>query len=269
MNVNFSAEATWGNQPLEKLSELMAKRMKILRENAYDAAVATMINVLVSLRAQTRKAGPSTAKKTKPAIVLQASYRVSYDPQAKRRCLRHLDKGSPVEHPKYRVRFICGDWRTWSAAKVFLIKPEHTRDKPYLIAAMSERDALNFEKRRVGHKINSNGGLARLAFSIAANRVSTRQTAAEKVSVFAERTANRLTKVDQRMSGHVFEISVRDSLEHAIPALKCGAYSIDDAYKAAANKTYGILVRFIDRYSLGENIGTTPFPEVMRRRKSA
>ena len=269
MNANFTAEATWGGKPLETLSAFVAKRMKILRENAYDSAVSTMINVLVSLRAQTRKAGPSTANKTKPAIVLQASYRVSYDPQAKRRCLRHLDKGSPVEHPKYRVRFICGDWRTWSAAKVFLVKPEHTRDKPYLIAAMSERDALNFEKRRVGHKINSNGGLARLAFSIAANRVSTRQTAAEKISIFGEVAANRLTKVDERINGQTFEISVRDSLEHAVPALKFGAYSIDEAYKAAANKTYGILAREVERFGLDENIGTTPFPEVKRVRKTA
>ena len=274
MNVNFSAEATWGNQPLEKLSELMAKRMKILRENAYDAAVATMINVLVSLRAQTRKAGPSTAKKAKPTLVLQTQYRISFDPKTMHRCLRRLPEGSPVEHLDHRVRFICGPRENWKWSKVWFVMPVHRADKPYYIAAHNEKDVLDFERRRVGHKVDRDGGLARLAFSIAANRISTRQTNTEKLSVFAAAAANRLTKVSDRMVGKTLHIEVRDSLDHAIPALKRGSASIDLAYKAAANKTYGILSKFIAEYGsamFGDaaNIGTTPFPEVVRRRRSA
>lgn len=274
MSVTFEATATWGGKPLDKLAELMRHRMKFMRENAYDAAVATMINILTSLRAQTRKATSSSTRKLRPSIVHLPAYRVSFDQRTRHRCLRRLPKGSPVETPPYRVKFICGDWRTWAAARVFLVTPEHKRDQPYILAAMSEKDALDFERKRAGHAIDKSGGLAKLAFAIASNRISTRQTAAEKVAAFAEAAARKTVRTSSRLNGQTFEIEVVDSLEHAIPALKSGVLSIDDAYKSAANKTWGLISQYIDKYGTAiiddaRNLGPSPFPEVNRRRSAA
>lgn len=273
MAVTFEATASWGGKPLEKLEDLMQKRMKIMRENAYDAAVATMINILVSLRAQTRKATPTSTRKLRPSIVHLPAYRVSFDSKTRHRCLRRLPKGSPVEHPPYRVRFICGDWRTWASARVYLITPEHQRDKPYILAAMSERDALDFERKRAGHSIAKSGGLAKLAFAIASNRISTRRTPGEKVAAFAEHAAKKTVRTASRLSGQTFEIEAHDELEHAIPALKAGVLSIDDAYKSAANKTWGLLSQYCSKYGSAIvddalNLGPSPFPEVNRRRSA-
>ena len=274
MSATFEATATWGGKPLEKLTDLMGKRMKFMRENAYDAAVATMINVLVSLRSQTRKATRVTAKKSRPSIVHLPAYRVSFDPQTRHRCLRRQAKGSPVETPPYRVRFICGDHKTWHISRVYLVTPEHKRDKPYIIAALSERDALDFEKKRAGHSIDKSGGLAKLAFSLAANGISTRQSRLETVAAYAERAAQLSVRTASRISGQTFEIEVNDSLAHAIPALKAGVVSIEEAYKSAANKTWGLISQYIDKYGTAiindaQSLGPSPFPEVNRRRISA
>ena len=53
----LGAEVTayWADgRPLEELSKLIQKRMKILHESSKDATVATAITVLKSLRAATR-----------------------------------------------------------------------------------------------------------------------------------------------------------------------------------------------------------------------
>lgn len=270
MRISFQASATWGDKPLDKLVELMQKRMKVLRENAYDAAVATMINVLTSLRAQTRKAGARTAKASKPVLTRRADLRVSFDRKTMHRCIRIGERhDAPIFRPAERVRIIAS--RNNRTAPVFKVRPLHERDKAYYIAADSEADAINFERRRVGHRVRSFGGLAKLAFSIASNRISTRNATTGGISVFARAAAERFTKTSDRLRGTTLVLEARDLLEHAVPALNGGAAAIDRAYMAAANKTYGLLSRHVSKYGNDMfdsdcNIGSTPFPEAMRRR---
>ena len=61
--------ATWGNgKPLAELERLVMLRQKELGETARDSAVAAMITVLRSLRADTRVVRPARAVKTAIAV---------------------------------------------------------------------------------------------------------------------------------------------------------------------------------------------------------
>lgn len=54
--IDVNVSATYGSgKPLSALADLIEKRMKWLRETPRDAVVATAINVLKSIRAQTRR----------------------------------------------------------------------------------------------------------------------------------------------------------------------------------------------------------------------
>ena len=262
----LDAVVEWDNgRPVRELTRLIEKRCGIMRENLYDAAVATMINTLVSLRSMTRKAGARTAKASKPTLTRRGDLRVSFDRKTMHRCLRiGARHNAPVFRPAERVRIIAS--KNNRNALVFKVRPLHERDSAYYIAADSEADVLNFERNRIGHKVQASGGLAKLAFSLASNRFSTRPISAGKISLFAEVAARRLVKTESVISGRELRLEFRDKLDHAVPALKGGRGAIRTAQMKAANKTHGILSHYCSKYALSRDIGPTPFPEVLKRR---
>lgn len=264
-DLQLQATATWGpTEPLERLANLMEKRSRILCETVYDAAVATMINVLVSVRGLTKKASSKSANASRPLLKRCPELRASFDPATMHSCLRGPAHNSPVIVPNRRVRYICRN--NLRDAIVFLVRPEHRLDPSYYLVALSEADALDFERRRTRHMIDRNSGLARLAFSIAANRLSTKSQPGERVSTFGSKAAKRLTKTSVTGSGRDLTVEVRDQLDYAFPALRGGNAAIQLSYAKAANKTFGLLSQYLSKHSsVGVDLGPSPFPEVNRR----
>ena len=266
--MNMTFEATWGeSKPLQELERLTEKRMALMRENSHDAAVATLINTLVSLRATTRRAMP--AKKTK--VVVEAVNQ--YIPSASKRggkfqrCLRTRD-GVHITGIR-RLR-----WEThgmpFRDLRVFRITPEHATVKPYLIVAPSAAVAEGFEQKCAKRRKDNYGELAKTALGIAMAKISTKNVPTRS---FARVSASRIAAVVQTQSGDYLTIEARDMLDYAVPALPNGRADVNTALMKAANKTQSILVQYLNKYGsqfFGDaaNIGPTPFPEVLKRRSA-
>lgn len=266
MNVTF--EATWGeSKPLQELARLMEKRMVLMRENSYDAAVATLINALVSLRAMTRRATP--AKKTKVVVEPVNQYVPSASKRGGKfqRCLRTRD-GVHITGIR-RLRWE-NHGMPFHDLHVYRVMPEHATVKPYLVVAPSASVAEDFEQKCARRRKDNYGELAKTALGIAMAKLSTKNVPTKS---FARVSASKIAAVVQTQSGDELTIEARDMLDYAVPALPNGRSDVDIALMKAANKTQGILVQYLNKYGtffFGEaaNIGPTPFPEVVRRRSA-
>lgn len=266
--MNFSFEATWGeSKPLEELTRLMEKRMILMRENSYDAAVATIINTLVSLRALTRVARP--AKKTKVVVEPLDQYIPSPSKRGGKyqRCLR---LGGVHVTGIRRLKWITNDM-PFRDLHTYRVIPEHTSVKPYLVVAPSAAVAEDFEQKCAARRKDNYGGLAKTALGIAMAQLSTKNV---QTKSFERISRSKLVFVEQFNDGKTITISARDLLNYAVSALPNGRADVNTALMKAANKTQGILAAYLKKYGsflLDEaaSVSKTPFPEVVKRRRSA
>ena len=261
--INLTAEATYGDkQPLEALSRLMAKRCEILHETARDSAVATVINCLVSLRAQTRKA-KATAK-TKPRIVFRSELKPSFYG------VRHGADSRVLRNPQgHRVAVnLRKVWLSkgcrWKDLHVYHVTPEHERDHRYIAIAPSTKAVLDYENRRSARRKLALGGLAKYTLGLAMSKISTHREA-DDAGMRAVTIAPQFAHASTALHGHELTIEVHDALDYAILALKGGRGSVDLALRNAANKTFGLLAHECAKWGKVEDIGPCPFPELTRK----
>lgn len=267
--MNFSFEATWGeSKPLEELTRLAEKRMSLMRETSYDAAVSTLINTLVSLRALTRRARP--ARKTKVIVEPVNQYVPSASKRGGKyqRCIRTRD-GVHISGIR-RLRWITNEM-PYRDLHVYRVTPEHATVKPYLVVAPSAAVAEDFEQNCARRRKDNYGELAKTALGIAMAKLSTRNVPTRR---FARISESQIAATAETREGDFVTIEARDMLDYAAAALPHGRSDINTALMRAANKTQGILVNFVNKYGMRvfgpeANIGPTPFPEVLKRRKSA
>jgi hypothetical protein len=247
-------------QVAQKLIEVRAARLKT---SVRDATIAMAMNVLQSLRAETREA---TKTKIKPTIKLRSDLYPSF--HHKRRCLRI---GSP-HGPCFDGMPIYwnGDFggldkhKKISRLKVYEIKSQHEARKPYLVVASTPHRAEDVERMRGMREIARYGGLARAAFTIALSALGT--DSKSPISQF--RGVGRISQgsrtiVDARRIEGFNSISFifHDKLDYAELALKHGAGSINLAIQRASNKTVGYLNK-IARQNLKQTQLPIPFPEI-------
>ena len=259
--LDVSVQATWGtNRPLSALADLIEKRQKWLGESAKDSVISTAINCLGSLRTQTRTANkPAKPQSVRLVTELAPGWRTIGGRREK--CIR-----SGHGHGNYYSRRI--RWATGSAkiedCRCYYIVPGHERDKHYLCVAPSQKLAEAYEKRRGAKHLLAFKGLARWAFGLSMNKVSTRNVN-DPVSGWVRTAAQRFTRIAEHDGGGTYAIEITDAVDYATDALKNGAADVDLALMKAANKTYGILA-----HRCGDLLGddfTTPFPEVKGRRR--
>lgn len=266
--IAFSATATYGeNKPLEVLSRLVQKRMDALHEAADDAAVATVITALKSIRVQTRR-----AKKTykRFSVVLMDQYVPSMTSQSGGRqlCVRAGSaKGARIQLD-YPIRL------AWPGidirkCKTFFIRPSYAKDverspdRPFYVFAYSEAEAAKVQLAREERRFIAHAGLARFAEGIAMSALSTRETNNERVNSSAARAlADRLVRVMVEKSGEEMCLTVRDSLNYATLAVKGGSSGVEFALKKAANSVVGMIKNRLVQSGRFDSAWQTPFPEV-------
>lgn len=264
--IGITANLTWGpSRPIEELNRLIVHRCGILYENAKDAAIATVINTAAGLRAQTRKARP--AGKTDPKIAQSVHYKPSWavTGSIRRKCIRDAS-GERVRFPNMRVIYRTCD-ESISCCQVFLVTPEHERDKPYIIVTLNRKDAEKYEQVRSRRRKEALGGLAKFTLGLAMAKLSTRNQVKEaggKVGMVAPKYAS----ASAQNEGKALSVELRSALNYAIDALKDGKGSVDVAMMKAANKTYGILQRAMKNWSSPVDIGPVPFPEIVGKRSA-
>ncbi|MBQ6915360.1 MAG: hypothetical protein IJQ65_06535 [Kiritimatiellae bacterium] len=273
--INLTAEAGYGESgTVDALSRLIEQRCKILHETARDAAVATMISAIDHIRAQTRQAKPNA--KTKPKIDLRGELVPSAhktNSTLKKKdgfwgdfCLRNT-LGHRV-NVSLRVVRLEDKGVPFARQHVFYVRPEHQRDKPYLAVATSRSRVAAYEQRRSAARKRQMGGLARYTLGLAMAKLSTRNKA-ESVGRGAMAAAPRFVTVTSEVMGENMALEMRDTLDHAIAALRGGPSSVDTALKKAANKIAGRLQHTLNQAGDLSQSVPAPFPELVGKRRSS
>ena len=260
-SVDISIDAD-GNS-LAVLSDLIAKRAEFLRDETTEKAVtATTINVVTSLKADTKKA----PLKAKPEM-----YRITQigdvgwrGPKGSRR--RTAIVGDHRVKDVYPVNLMYGLKGAGFLYRIELenpnLTPKISKNKPvYIVMAPNFKVAEDYAKARVSRALGKESGMARYALGMAQARVSDRPMQSEGLGgSHAMQVAAQAANVTKDAKRDSFSIDVNDELRYSIKALKSGDSALSNAIKKAANRTAAIINK-LGTYRLHDPI-PTPFPEV-------
>ena len=253
-------KVSWGtSRPLSALTDLLQARQKWLKESAKDAVIATAIDVLGSLRALTRSA--KNRRSSRSVVVRRADLVAGYH-GGRRSPRRTLRTAGGARFAAKRVKWFTHGIEN-ADLKVFQVTPEHAQVKPYLVVAAKLSDAKEFERKASVRRMRHFGNLAKWAFGVAMNKLSTRNVH-DNVTGEARQAGSRLSFVGKRGDDRAYEVAVSDRLDYAADALRGGIGSVDMACMKTANKIAGRLM-----HRFGDLLGPdfkTPFPEVRRAR---
>jgi hypothetical protein len=274
--LNAVATVDWNGRPLSVLNDLIQKRKQMLCEDAQDAVVATAIDVVRSLRTMTRKA-PQRANAH--SFRIEATpYVASWERSGKsfRRVARVGGTGAkapifPVNNagPHYvkgeRVRV----WKITPAHPASMTWEKNRNDGCWYVFAQTLAVARRFAIEHMSRVLRKESGMGRTALGFAMARLSTKSTPVEAQGPKAQRIASQAINISTSGEGGTFTLTVRDELRYSLPALKGGHYALDMAMAKAANKIAGRLAKWQETHFFdGERI-TTPFPEIVSRRRPA
>lgn len=262
--------ATASGKSLEELSRLVALRAERLGELTKDSVVATAIDVLVSLRADTRDARDGDKADPPKRITPRRDLFVSFNNTLPYPILRTGGPHGPQLGGVHN--FYCADQNVpVSELIVFQIVPAHEGAPKYFVAATSASSALKFEGERIRRRIRYYGGLAKTALGVAMAKLSTRNVD-DGAASRARLTASKLSQVEIRGSyggagaSGEFGLTYTDHLNYAVPALKSGESGVELALQKAANKIAGMITHAAHKAGDFEHDIPSPFPDIKRRR---
>lgn len=171
--VNFNATATYENQPLSKLAELVQARMAYLHQTAAKALDATAVTMLRSLRALTK-----TAKADKIKIEPAEQFVVSFDGEAGRKpprpCIRWRGGSRFIMAEGERQVFTPAALADSRSAKVFtFVLGYGHKVARYWVGAVSAAEARQVAKEIQKRRLKRFKGLAKLALGTLMYKVAT------------------------------------------------------------------------------------------------
>lgn len=149
-------------RPLSELAKLIEQRAKWLNETAEQSCTATMLDVLVSIRALTAIAKPSKKEIKITTTSLTPSFTGGRNNPTF--CLRN---GTMRYTPKRNQRIGRTSWVTNDILKVCKVYMWHDiKDREWLIVAVSENDARDWALNKIQKRARRFKGLARTALSL-------------------------------------------------------------------------------------------------------
>lgn len=264
---------------LEELSRLIERRIKATGEMMKDAVTAIAINVLGSLRSDTReyKGGAITPEKAQFVIEEAAQLYVGFDRSLRKRVVRWLPVPGHRFNPpaEYKIIWLVQPSDKMKNMRLFLVwYPDHIRErykfqpKGRYFVALSRTAVEHWIENKFTKMAQRYQGLARYALTRCQVQLSTRT----KVELAAGRKAKAVgdmhARVAVREGGKTFGILVSDALNYATKALKGGPGAVDTSMKKAANKVAGYITHC--HHAKGDFIHDVPapFPEIKRRRSA-
>lgn len=249
LDISYDLTTADGQNP-NVLAQIIQARTKELGETTQNACVAVAINILKSLRAQTKVAKPNET----PHITME-NVDGSFTPSWKgvkggkpRPCLRAGKDGAEITDAKviwYVPKYVKG--QVWHAYHVV----DHVgvdKKYEYLIVALSEKDAFKKVCQIHRNRIKRHKGLAKVALGIAMHKVYEGQgggSASPNVQSIANQNVETRIASGGFGSGYT-SIYVHDKLDYATAALKNGYASVSDSIRNAAAKMIGYLQKKID-----------------------
>lgn len=247
---------------LSEFGKLIERRQKFLGETTDASVTACALDLLRSIRAQTKTA---SAAKTKILLESMPSLSVAFTSRGGKRrpCLR-AGRIRFVPSSGIRPVFTPEAIHNARAAKVWkwVYKPlNHPGSTTYLIAAPSRAAANRIAKGILKRKVARMKGLGRAAISMLMRRLyaSANENAPGKIQA----VASGFSSVRKYVAGNSYHLDLLDGLSYAELALKGGAQSLAMAAMKAANKTASVINRKCGKLLDFAPI-PTPFPEVRK-----
>ncbi|MBQ6924844.1 MAG: hypothetical protein IJQ73_09395 [Kiritimatiellae bacterium] len=262
-------------KPLEALERLIAQRQREMGETTSEAAIATAINVLTSIRAATKVADP---KKDSGfvTVIADPSLVVSFRPIGKRHvlCLR---RPGEKHHAKVKWANAAGAPHAGfhRVTQVYFVRDRYSdrvetkTEKQYYIIAHNQKEAMEYAVARRARRIKNLCGLAKWTIGVAQARIHD-NFANIPVSPVVQRigqTAQYVIVDESGFSNGKVYVEVNDMLKYAALALKGGPGAVDTALMRAANRTAGIINAHLRSLGFDDDRKIpTPFPEIKRRK---
>ena len=257
-NVTITATTDKG-EPLSALSRVIESRVRELGESTRNATVATAINVLKSLRSDTRVA----RDKSVFVSVTEVKNVISSFTTGRRRCLRiGTERGARVTGR--RAVYLVGRRLKNVEERVYLVRDKSKsgkRDEDYYIVAHDRTSAEEYAKSRREKRIRRYKGLAKHALGIAMSKISTRNSVSGGIGSHADRVARKNVGALSYANGKSYCIDINDLLRYATGALKSGESGVSAAFRRAANSTIGYINQSLKTRNIRRSL-KIPFPEL-------
>ena len=257
--VAISIECADG-RPLSALTDLIKARAKWMHETAEQSVTATLLDVLVSIRALTEVAKPNRKEIELKLTQLQPSFTGGRNKP--RFCLRN---GAARYQPRQneRVGQVPGVTKD-NLKKCHVYRWNDIRGRSWLVVAPNEKSAKDWAYNKIRKRAERFKGLARTALSTLMMKAGS-STSQKMDNPRTSGKSSQLTNIQRRGNGDAFQITANDLLYYAKLALKGGDGAINLALMKAANKIASTITRKASKLLLFENIGV-PFPEVKQRK---
>lgn len=286
MSTMFQLDAGWGVEmrTIDALQNAIEARKNLLAgETGEKAVVATAINILRSLRAETNQVGKNPViigdrwliKVERSQYIAGWASPGKHNPRG-RRVFRTSANGHALDRigpGRKRIVNLVGRYTRGEQVQTFrgsatnlLSRDPGTPFYSRYFAARSQEDVEAFLVQRIKKRIGQYRGISRRALGLAMHKVAGTATTSATSSLDMDRLLGQAVTATVRVSGYnsgEASVSVMDALPAATLALKNGAMSLDIAIKRAVNATAAIINKRCD-VPLHEQI-KTPFPEVRRR----
>lgn len=265
-------EASCDGRPLKVLSDLIRKRENALNETSRDAAVATAINVVTSLKAMTKKAPMKANDKMFFNVRQIPGYRAGWERVGTSYHRVARDGSGHVDRNITRMcRNLVG--KAFSKGEVvgvwgFQLYNENLNKTVYYCFATDEKHVRDYAKKVIlARLLKKESGMAKYTLGIAQARISTRSEVVPPSGAKQMRIAYDAARVIMNSTGFdegEFSIEVADMLRYSLKAVKGEKAAMDMAIMSAANKTAGLIHLAYVNKGFGQDV-KTPFPEVKRK----
>jgi len=267
MNVNYRMTAN--GRDVSVLKAVIEARRRELGETTRQAATATAIQVLRSIRANTRIADPDAMN---VKVTKSSGYTVGWKKEGgfSKRCIRLGSKTGPYVSQKSMID-LCGKYVKGETADVYsvvdVVEGSKERSVHYLVLAKDRKTAEEYAKYRHRRRVKRYSGMARYALTYAmmqTARNSSPDKANASVTSFGKGKAiENVTAVVRETGfdrGNV-SIDIHDALRYATDALKDGEGYVQTAVQKACNGIVGMINNRIKKTGSFHTPLKVPFPK--------
>lgn len=267
-----------GDKPMEVLADLISKREKFLKgETTEKAVIATTINVVTSIRAETQKAPikATTDMFTVKDTGLISGWRRDRGSRKSYRCAR--ERGGRWRDDIHPVNLMGPVYIPGEFGHVYEIKPLNDHmdfrmnlnadKKAWFVMCQSPQAAYDYGLARMERYLKKSSGMAKYALGVAQAKLSDRPMSSDVASGSRQmQLARSAAQVASAGGDGKFSMTVDDNLQYSELALVHGPASLDQATMKAANRTAAIINKLASPFALTKNI-PTPFPEVAAKKR--
>lgn len=252
MTIDCKLDSPHGN--IQALSHIVALRQKELGETAKQSCIAMAINVLRSLRAQTKIANENKANislrqsddKYYPSFIKQKGVKGK---RVAKRVLRQGQNGAVITPEKVIWRL--PRYYKGQVAHSYEVEDRIADGKTikYILVCESEKDAKKIAKQLHVSRVKRFKSLARIAISLCMKAVWNKgqiDNASAQIMDVASRNTNVSINENGFNSGNV-NVHVEDNLNYATDALRDGMNSVNTAINNAVKKAIGNIKQKIKR----------------------